>query len=122
MEERSGFVIILFGRLVWVGMICRILLEFYLKIIFFFFLYIMFLIFMIIIVVMKVYGIIINYRESVFIGIVVGFFILVWIVWGFVGGLNCDNVYVYEYGDVCIVFGLFVIVIFCLFVFFLFKV
>ncbi|XP_021339542.1 metabotropic glutamate receptor-like, partial [Mizuhopecten yessoensis] len=50
--------------------------------------YVMFLIIITTIVAMRAHGIITNHRESVFIGIVAGFSIPIWIAWGLVGGLN----------------------------------
>lgn len=84
--------------------------------------YVMFLILMTTFVSMRAHGIITNHRESVFIGIVAGFSIPIWISWGLVGGLNRDHDGAHQFGDACLAFGLFMCATLALFSMFLPKV
>ncbi|OWF46220.1 metabotropic glutamate receptor-like [Mizuhopecten yessoensis] len=84
--------------------------------------YVMFLIIITTIVAMRAHGIITNHRESVFIGIVAGFSIPIWIAWGLVGGLNKKLDNGHQFGDACLAFGLFIVATLALFSMFLPKV
>ncbi len=80
--------------------------------------YVMFLILICTLIAIKTHGIITNHREGIFIGLVAGFTIPIWIAWVLLGMLNENK----SFRDPAMAFGLFLTATLILFVMFLPKV